>query len=62
MLALILIITIGALLIATGLIVYGIYLLLQKEQNNKPKRKSNMDDYRWHLFGDYFQHQMLWLF
>lgn len=37
MLALILIITIGALLIATGLIIYGIYLLLQKEQNNKPK-------------------------
>ena len=35
MLALILIITIGALLIATGLIIYGIYLLLQKEQNNE---------------------------
>ena len=37
MIALILIITIGALLIATGIIFYGVYLLLQKEHNNKSK-------------------------
>ena len=40
MLALILIITIGALLIATGLIIYGIYLLLKTEQEKKSKQNA----------------------
>ena len=37
MIAPLLIITIGALLIATGIIIYGVYLLLQKEHHNKSR-------------------------